>query len=252
MFLYFVETDAASATPELLKEWGLDYALDCVESRRSRLENREGLLVAAPGLKDRFRIEPASQTWRKLPAQAGAPDRRVGLWKGEKVDPEGLARPTTLKGRRVPDAQGRLWIVPVVRAPNEAGEVVSRMPCYWDVDETGALIPGDPVVVSEGLYGATQGAWEAVKEGRELDPVACWPLCVRLLQANYRIGPVELAMLETFQRGHELACPGMWVYVAVGGVEWSEWKKVREGEEADPTSSQAETLGGASSDTEAA
>lgn len=208
-------------TPEELAEYGLNYALDRptfarVQHGPSDQHDEQpgppGLVVChagGSGLPPRYK--PELQTWRRLPGDKGA---WVGIYNDEPPTPRELARDNQLNGYLVTLADGGTWHVPCARRwfEPEDGEpfVGCVLPQLLDFDaDAGGWGGGGVKPRYRRLWQLVEAYTEAV--GEALDAHGDDPrtevrfafdqldeLAVGALRVNYRVGPVELALLGAY------------------------------------------------------
>lgn len=141
------------------------------------------------------------QTWRKMPTADG-PELWLGYWNDHPPQPDELRRDTRLSTHGVKLDDGRMWHVPIV-GHREEKRFASDLPAFLDIDEHGNRVRGKELPEYSGL-------WEVVAdladrhfaaemgEGEEPSDGDQWAATVALLQAEYRVGPVELVTMNAF------------------------------------------------------
>ena len=222
MLLYFIPIDPATgARPDLrerstLRKLRIDHAIEPKQFDGPREilagpDGGRGLLLTPkrPGCvsdDQRLRVDLAGQTWRQIDDSVAW----VGRWNDQAVDPIQLQRPAMVAGVAVDLADGSTWIAAHARK--------------W-IEYDQQLLPLCPLPKTLSLQG---GKWQPGQVARrflqlatlaeqnrqaEIDAIAAAPtgasevrftfdaiddLAIATLQANYRIGPAELDLLQLY------------------------------------------------------
>jgi hypothetical protein len=226
-FLYFIPGVQPTTRREDLRQFGLDYALDrCVSVGQVTAgpDGQPGILLAdgnrvAAGA---VRYDPTRQDWAAVPANrrpAGAPAVWVGVERAaeNRPGPEDLARSRMLPGHQVELADERLWLVPVARAcaADEDGTVrgfAVALPRGVGLDSDGRWTAGSVLPRYRRLWELAEEWWAAFTGGRiegqtiqtDFSDASAFDSAVECLQANYRVGPVEISLLGLLDDGDAL------------------------------------------------
>ncbi len=220
-FLYFHPKVELPPTAAEIERIGLAYALAGANLTAAGVgkgpgDQRGVILADTDQTTGRAAIyAPEDQAWRKVPNT----EAWVGHWNEARPAPTDLLRSRFLPGYGVMLGDGNDWVIPVVRAYREAGDVIQgdpALPKKMDVDQAGKLTPGALLPEYEPLWQAVAEAWDKIivgegeLENRIESGVAEFDaLAIRLLAANYRLGPAEVVMLELFE------CPNVANTVAI-------------------------------------
>jgi hypothetical protein len=228
-FLYFVPGVQPTTRREDLRRFGLDYALErCVAVGQVTAgpDGQPGIVLAdgnrvAAGS---VRYDSAKQDWAAVPASrrpAGAPAVWVGLDRAaeNRPGPEDLARSRMLPGHQVELADERLWLVPVARAcaADEDGTVrgfAVALPRGVGLDSDGRWTAGSVLPRYRRLWELAEEWWAAFTGGKisaqdhtiqtDFSDASAFDCAVECLQANYRVGPVEISLLGLLDDGDAL------------------------------------------------
>ena len=191
-FLYFIEGLNGKPSRDQIRAAGLQYALpDDQLAARQVLGGDLGvgtLLAYGDGLG--LEHNPKTHDWRKI---------RAGVWigiprdKAQRPGPNDLAKQNmSLDGHLVSLADGRQWIVPIVRfldGNTQLPRVLTRVHGHakWIVKEEFAeLVSMADAIVKSALSEAETN----------FDPDSVLRFCALALSVNYRVGPEEIAALE--------------------------------------------------------
>lgn len=134
---------------------------------------------------------PQRQTWQPMfSAGSPLPAAYIGFDPADLPTPEDLERDTLISGYDRELADGRIWMTPIVRLTHdthllpdtwkvEGGKVVSKIkPDWaWAWDLSGQI-------------------WDWFVNKTTLDRDTAFDWCARLLSINYRVGPVEIGILN--------------------------------------------------------
>lgn len=225
-FLYYIPRGRSNVTLEQVRTLGLGYAIDTDRGLvRCECANgpdgNGGVVVgfAKAGTEVIVRYKPKEQSWRQLPSPPNAPSGGLPCWVGmyaqQRPEPGGLMRSQPLAGHGVTLGDGADWIVPVARgAIEEDGELrwYHALPRVTTLDESGDWIEGDVAVEYAELWSIASRWWDALQNAVqtpmgddtirvEFDFQGANDAAVRVLQTNYRLGRVEIAMLGLFRTG---------------------------------------------------
>lgn len=210
---YIPHAAGAELTAAELTDLGLAYALDHPQfagvTRGPSATDEPG----PPGLVASEQGDPRPpkyladvQTWRPLVG-----DVWVGIYTDNPPTPAELARPEQLPGYLVPLADGRPWHVPCARRWFDGDEptVHCVLPRSMDYTAGSGWAAGDVKPRYRALWRLVEDYTRTVAAAlgdAEDDPRtevrfrfdALDELAVGALQMNYRVGPVELAMLGAY------------------------------------------------------
>lgn len=233
-FLYYFPGET-SLSIDGIRKAGLGYAFETDRFTASQVlangpDRGSGLIVADwPGGNDRLvGCYPDRQVWRSSPLTPHPSPLFIGMYRDEPPGPRDLARREQLAGEPVTLADGRQWLVPVVRSwrsDEESTGWVLRLPTVAGVDDQGEWINAGIVSRYQRLYDDTMRWWDAKyaalfaafhgrpksegDDSEEPDEPAetikaefsfadLYDVALNLLQANYRLGKIEVAMLGLF------------------------------------------------------
>lgn len=133
------------------------------------------------------------QRWVKVKGY----DLWVGMYDDDRPQPERLIRPRILNGHVIRLGDGNEWHIPAARRFDSTYGCVNALPTSYTMDDEGNWIRGGVIEQYRPIFDIGMEYVQAIK-GSEDDSVTVvdelgW--CATVLQANYRIGPVEVAML---------------------------------------------------------
>lgn len=213
------------------------------------LPGESGLLITAQdaavakGCEGRPMYQPAEQTWRAGPKRGDGIAWHVGYWNDSKPTERSLRRTKVIAGNTATLRDKVPWHVPIAYA--DSGMIT--LPKVLDLvdlpdgtqDWRGKAAPEYDEIsriaaaTAETLLGMYSGQIKTVKFGPLMATV------VAALQINYRIGPVELAMLGLVGDAEAFA-------VAEALCDWGTFRKIVEEElvKNDPASAAAGTANG--------
>ena len=210
-FLYFFVTDAQRVGPAEFEAAGLGHALtgegpDCRQTTAG--PDGRGGVVAVPSHPNAppAKFEKDKQTWRKLPTrwvEGKELTSYVGFYNDRRPGPADLARKRQIAGEAVKLRDGNDYVVPIARSVVR-GSTLPR-----------ELVLGDDCVTWQpqdlpeffALCGAAEEAFRLFHDGEadadgNLQVSIPYDVGMRIsvlaLQANYRVGPVEVSMLRLF------------------------------------------------------
>lgn len=206
-FIYLVETEAANVKQA---DVGLAYAFTSSPERCQASTGPGGRPCLVLQERSRHGQQPTGyykdqQTWRKLPAVEGLPERWVGYWNDAKPTPEALERPRMLPSVAVRLVDDQYWKVPVVRRFDAATQTYSSaLPRYLDLDDEGRVFPGAIQEKYAALWDAVTPIADAQFADGSEDSEEKLALCEQqlcraveaLLQTNYLVSLTELISLQ--------------------------------------------------------
>lgn len=138
MFLYFTPRRIDSIPPEL------QYAFDSksyshVETVSGPLGSGSGMILAHPSTPaERVRLEPAKQTWRRIPNS----DLLCGIWNDTKPTPSTLQRDVLIDGHPIELEDGSRWQCAIARGFDaDRVSYYSPIPRSLELDESGRWLP---------------------------------------------------------------------------------------------------------------
>lgn len=207
-FFYFVP-DKHALTRAAAAELGLAYAfergIDCAQVERGPGGKRGVVVAQQDSYADgQLGYYEHRQVWRPI----GGTPLYVGHFRDAVPGPEDLARQTQLAGPRLELADGRSWQVPLARAYSEraVGEEIElrwsvQLPQQLELAADGRWVTGNVNRRYAALWELAE-AWLRLRTGTEtaedrerLDFQGQTDGAVLALQANYRLGRVEAALL---------------------------------------------------------
>lgn len=212
-FCYFADGFHNPMNDAAIAALGLSYAFPTAPMY-ARLEGRTpsggagtifGLEPQQPGGELAYR-GPELQTWRKRP---GDDCVWVGYWNEHCPTPEGLARLVQLPGPLVTLADGQRWRVPRLMAYEAEVGFAIDLPCYADLDADGNWCNGGVVAEYADAEKFAMRIYEGVIQaelgnGKRLTSEEVLGFSARLLQFNYLVSDVEVAMLRLFKVDEQL------------------------------------------------
>jgi hypothetical protein len=220
-FLYFKPHHVAPVTRQLIAEWGLGYAFPRAVAAGLCNSNTPaaapGTVFADPDLQgDRpikmdFAGNDPPQIWRRLPIS----DVWCGYWRDAPPEPHELARQPQLPGYPVVLGGGREWLIPIVRRFDPAQQQLkSNLPTYMVCDDDGNWHRGAVTEIHAKLWEVTTPIADAMlaefidQRHVELTDAQILDCLSNLVQANYRVGPGELSLMQAFtsESGTHAAC----------------------------------------------
>ena len=221
-FFYFVP-NKQTLTREDAAALGLAYAfdggIDCTQVQNGP-GGQNGVICAQ---QDRYDLgkngyHEKRQVWRRVPHRgdescgAQAPGIWVGHYKDELPRPEDLARGKQLTGWSIELGDGQRWNLPLARAYSETGGG-EEAELRWTVKLPQKLdLAADGRWIRDGISPRYAALWELAEAWLRLSTNTATPEdqarfdeqgetdgAVCCLQANYRLGRVEAALLGLFQ-----------------------------------------------------
>lgn len=230
-FLYGIAGDQRPVTPERVKAWGLSYAFTGgIDHRQVNCgpwgsagavfcdTTRQGGRTAG--------YHPEQQTWRKLPTVEGRLELWVGYWNEAKPGPEDLRRAQLIRGPKIQLADGNAWQIPIVRHFDDSLQRwQSELPAYFDYDEAGKIIKGEPRDEYAYLWDATAPLADQLLDGQSLDDQEVFRSVEALLQANYVVALPELMVLRVLADDELIASICMVATRYKTFVEWCDSAK---------------------------
>lgn len=155
---------------------------------------------------------PDRQCWRQVPAQ----NVWAGVWTDRPFDPESLARRRPIPGNPVELADGREWLVPIVRrwVSDETGAGwCPALPVRSRLDESGQWQPGAVIEKYARLWEIASN-WddalhaavtEEIDDGKiraTFDFAGKHEAALTVLGHNYRLGAIEADLLGLLSDAH--------------------------------------------------
>lgn len=129
------------------------------------------------------------QGWTKV---CKNPELWIGIDRDYPPGPEDLKRPRQVEGHLVKLADGREWLVPVIRSPDP--KTVTRLPQNLVYDDAGELVlrikPGH-----QRLWDDAWAVWQMVYGGQSASYADLVPYAAEFLGVNYRLAKWELSRL---------------------------------------------------------
>jgi hypothetical protein len=250
-FLYFRSGNQRPVTKDVAAKLGLAYAFpagiqNCQVNANSPSKS-QGNVFADPLRHEGKRIGyfPGDQTWRKMPNVEGRGELWVGYWNDAKPGPADLKRRQLVRGPQIRLADGNAWQIPIVRRFDDAAQRWEcELPSYFDYDDEGKIVKGEPRDEYASLWDATAPLADQLLDGNTLDEQAIFQAVEALLQANYVVGLPELMILRTLADNELIASICMVATRYTTFLEWCEAAKKKSPPE--------EASGGTSVDGEAA
>lgn len=204
MFIYLVENTKSSVVPASLK-----YAFDgCPVSSCELLSagpgGQPGTLLSVDG--SSLRYDADSQQWAKA-----SPGVWVGLNSDDEIDTSSLLRKESLRGHAI-TLGDRSWVVPIARKFDSSSmtfdDVLPRHVVYSG--ESAEWVSGGVVARYRGLWDIAKWWWDLILGAAltndeagfaSVDPQEAFTKAAQVLAVNYRVGPVELSLLNVFTSG---------------------------------------------------
>lgn len=202
-FLYFTEQAHRPVQFEDAQSWGLGYAFDeqpqsCELDGRTPTGGKGWLFFSQERLGTAYLGYHAElQVWRKIPGS----EIWIGHDKGKRPGPQTLLRGKPLDGQAVELADGNQWLIPRLRIFSAARGFQSAMPVRVDLDDDGNWIQGEPVGDQERFAAIVErliaGMLDSLLDDGipPLTTLEMLDIATTLLQANYVVDKVEVAML---------------------------------------------------------
>lgn len=201
-FFYFIADSArpggGALTRQAISDAGLGYLLDgkggpTVQPTDRGPEKQSGTFFTVAGAGGRGEpsiLRAGEARWDKIPGL----EAWIGRLEGESPGPEDLARAKLIDGYPVELADGKTWLVPVVRALGGGSRLPRAM--VWDGRD---FVEGGVRPAYEKLFAAGQRIWDLIStspDGHAVTLSEATATSVAALAANYRIGPAEVDLLE--------------------------------------------------------
>lgn len=153
-----------------------------------------GFLVYAPtadgAAPDWLGYFPQRQTWTQL-----GPGVWIGVDDHLPPTPADLVRRKTFAGHAVTLADGREWLIPVVRRPGGSTNLPQRLGWDFATKKFGATLDERYRDVWERTAEAVDVFFNREKTGGSITLERACELAVDALRLNYRIGPAEASLL---------------------------------------------------------
>lgn len=162
------------------------------------------------------------QTWRRIPGSSAW----VGYYTDAPPTPEDLARTEQIDGHKVKLCDGRYWLCPIARGPE--GVVLPR---YADLDDEGHWTAGRVQPQHEAFLRIAEEFWcvfaggEANDDGIVFNFDGLNESAVGCLAVNYRLGPIEAAILQLFDLPGKLV-DARAMKVLEAAVDWPKWQSL--------------------------
>lgn len=201
-FLYFFPEAQGAPIPESV---GLGYVGDSVTTREVNTPHGRGWLVTAAGSASDAKYNQEKQTWRKIPGKFSKVPAWCGYWNDRPPTVDDLARKNQLPGELVTLADGKQWLVPVLRKyrqDDSPGLVYDiSLPTMLDYSDDGDLTVGEVApqyrqVWEMGLKVGQSLAWGDEGDEASVDFGQVVEFAGPLLGLNYRVSMFELVFLK--------------------------------------------------------
>lgn len=255
-FLYHLPETDRNVRLEDLAAAGLAYVFSEAPGERSFTpcpltrgtggpDGKFGVIIADSRTVARVGYYADEQTWLKMPA-ALVPDNPkseirdpklipwVGYFTADPPGPDDLVRQRVLPGHLVRMNDDREWLAPVARGWNDDEKKPHpyiALPTLTGIDDDGAWSAGGVAPKHEQLWDIALGFWDAMiselntdaEVGNKIvfDFAGQNDAALAALQANYRIGKVEVALLGLFTD----QCTGEVLQALIDGPTFKEWLK---------------------------
>jgi hypothetical protein len=187
--------------------------------------------------RDRVKLDVEKQYWRRIPNSP----IYVGMYRGDTLQPSLLQRSEMVQGCGVYLADGTRWQVAHARkfltTDSDASTIIPfcPLPRTLDLDEeTGKWVPTKIAPQYRRLADLAeqyrQASYEAVQKAGEgsagvitftFEPID--DLAIAGLQANYRIGPAELAFFDAY----DVPCRKRLIAAIMDDATFESWQKKR-------------------------
>ena len=219
-FLYYLPRRGPGTDLAALRTLGLGYAFEgpvTATGCQRGPDGGSGVVVANPAAITGGQVGYYAdrQVWRKTvlglrSSVLGAEDQRpktkdppcwVGHYAESPPTPADLGRPKMLTGHLVELLDGNRWLVPLARGwTEEDGEIrwYQAMPRVSTLGDDGQWVPGPVQKKFAPLWDLAMRWYEAERgaaDGKTFDFSGIHDAAVEALQANYRLGPAEAALL---------------------------------------------------------
>lgn len=203
--LYYYLPGEAPVTPARLAEAGISYALGAGGHPQAGMspgpDGGRGKVFCLPGAGQTGPDlqQAAKASWAKIPGATAW----VGFDPSAPPGPDELARDRVFEGYWVDLADGRRWLVPVVRELR--GSTVLPRGRRWDGS---AWSDGEVLPRYREIFAAACKAWEtmlAAADGGGAGEISVdTDLAAQALALNYRVGPAEISHLGLFDTRSEV------------------------------------------------
>lgn len=140
-----------------------------------------------------IQLDPARQTWAWVAAEGERPEYAVGFWTDNPPRPATLLRDDPIDGEPVTLGDGQTWQIPTARLPPNK----TRLPLVlkWvGGPETGEVVT-QVVPAWKWLWDLAADVWNRWFTNQVGATSVDYLMAVRVLGANYRVGPVECSLL---------------------------------------------------------
>lgn len=210
-FLYFLPELRSEVTEEILHTSGVAYAIERHDMAGPRFVtsgpgSKNGLLVAHKSMPlDRLLYSPAAQEWMQIPKATAW----VGKWADDDIKPSALQRPELVEGESITLENGTKWKAAYARRFRylEGGDLACFCPLPkglsytehgWRADRIAKRFRRLAELAS--LYWSEMCAASREAENEQFTFLSKYAdeLAVAALTANYRIGGVELTLLDAY------------------------------------------------------
>lgn len=207
MFLYFAPKTTSTQPPAAIA-YAFERPPVCREVIANGPDGGQGMLYGERA--ESLGFNRNTQKWQKIPG--------TDCWCGWSTDqelptPEALIRREALAGHAVELGGGRPWLVPVARSVSpDSPELrwVVRLPQQLELGDDGQWYYGPIVKRYQRLWEIATTWYDQVLRGRlgggddievEISVADAINLACETLQANYRVGPVELSAMGVWESG---------------------------------------------------
>lgn len=207
MFLYFAPNTTATQPPVAIA-YAFERSPACREIINNGPDGGRGMLYAERA--ESLGYNRNTQKWQRIPV--------TDCWCGWATDqelptPETLIRREALAGHFIELGDGQSWLVPVARSVvPDAPELrwVVRLPQRLELGDDGQWKYGSVVARYQRLWDIATTWYDQVLRGRmgdsdeidvEISVADAINLACEVLQANYRVGPVELSAMGVWESG---------------------------------------------------
>lgn len=184
---------------------GLGHAGTGVTTREANTPHGRGILAMSGGQSSDAKYEDDKQTWRKIPEKFCKVPAWCGYWNDRPPTVDDLARKNQLPGELVTLADGKQWLVPVLRKyrqDDSPGLVYDiSLPTMLDYSDDGDLTLGEVApqyrqVWEMGLKVGQSLAWGDEGDEASVDFGQVVEFAGPLLGLNYRVSMFELVFLK--------------------------------------------------------
>lgn len=208
--LYFLATEAGTATKAVITKAGVAYAFDGQVTSVRVLQGPNGKagLVFWSAKFSYSGYSPEHQRWRSIPGS----EAMVGLDDRFEVLPELLKRENVLEGALVQLADDHAWEIPIARKRFvEDGKLVyvHNLPRSIGVDDEGEWVVGEPLLKYRYLWNVAEDYCVSCYGGEPREgarDMNIWKellnAAVEVLNTNYRLAAAEVSLLGLFSKQH--------------------------------------------------